>query len=142
MEWEFNQEKKLKEIEANLQMEREQCQKIGKELLELNANSLKVSNKVWWKYDYWFIAHTSLECKSDLWSNEHYLTSDKNNVWKKFRPVTELNSWPLWYQCSALVYWANKPMGSRSLCLFVINQWNDEWMTVYHFNEMQIKKWM
>lgn len=47
MEWEFNQEKKLKEIEANLQMEREQCQKIVKELLELNANSLKVSNKVW-----------------------------------------------------------------------------------------------
>lgn len=47
MEWEFNQEKKLKEIEENLQMEREQCQKIGKELLELNANSLKVSNEVW-----------------------------------------------------------------------------------------------
>lgn len=142
MEWEFNQEKNLKEIEANLQMEREQCQKIGKELLELNANSLKVSNKVWWKYNYRFIAHTSLECKSDLWSNEHCLTSDKNNVWKKFRPVPELNSWPLGYQCSALVYWANKPMGSRSLCLFVINQWNDEWMTVYHFNEMPIKKWM
>lgn len=47
MEWEFNQEKKLKEIEENLQMEREQCQKIEKELLELNANSLKVSNEVW-----------------------------------------------------------------------------------------------
>lgn len=80
MEWEFNQEKKLKEIEENLQMEREQCQKIGKELLELNANSLKVSNEVWQKYNYRFITHTSLECKSDLWSNEHYLTSDKNNV--------------------------------------------------------------
>lgn len=47
LEWHSNQENKIKVIEANLQMEREQCQKIGKELLELNANSLKVSNKVW-----------------------------------------------------------------------------------------------
>ena len=26
----------------------------------------------------------------------------KNKAWKKFRPVQDLNPWPMWYQCSAL----------------------------------------
>ena len=35
-------------------------------------------------------------------SYEHYWTSSWNKTWKKFRPIWDLNPWPLWYQCSAL----------------------------------------
>ena len=42
------------------------------------------------------------EYDSDLHSKEHYLTSSEKKAWKKFRPVRDLNPWPLRYQCSAL----------------------------------------
>ena len=35
-------------------------------------------------------------------------------------------SWPLWYRCSALTNWANKPTGSRSLNWFVLNPWKED----------------
>ena len=37
-----------------------------------------------------------------LSSNEHFLSSNENKAWKKFRPVRDLNPWPLQYRCSAL----------------------------------------
>ena len=40
--------------------------------------------------------------ESDLHSNEHYLSSSEKKAWKKFRPVRDLNPWPLRYWCSAL----------------------------------------
>ena len=39
--------------------------------------------------------------ESDLRSNVHYLGSSENKAWKKFRPVGDLNPWPLRYRCSA-----------------------------------------
>ena len=36
--------------------------------------------------------------ESNLCNNEHYLSSSENKAWKKFRPVWDLNPWPLWYQ--------------------------------------------
>ena len=56
---------------------------------------------------YFIIVSGLLEYKwtgyeSDLRSNEHYLSSSENKAWKKFRPVQDLNPWPLRYQCSAL----------------------------------------
>ena len=38
----------------------------------------------------------------DPHSYEHYWTSSWNKAWKKFRPIQDLNPWPLWYWCSAL----------------------------------------
>ena len=38
----------------------------------------------------------------DSRSYEHYWTSSWNKTWKKFRPVRDLNPWPLRYRCSAL----------------------------------------
>ena len=40
------------------------------------------------------------EYESDLRSNEHYLSSRENKAWKKFRPVQDLNLWPLRYRRS------------------------------------------
>ena len=44
------------------------------------------------------------EYESDLRSNEHHFSSSENlnKAWKKFRPVQDLNPWPLRYRCSAL----------------------------------------
>ena len=36
----------------------------------------------------------------DSHSYEHYWTSSWNKTWKKFRPVWDLNPWPLQYWCS------------------------------------------
>ena len=40
--------------------------------------------------------------KSDLRSNEHFLSSPESKAWKNFKPVRDLNPWPLWYWSSAL----------------------------------------
>ena len=45
---------------------------------------------------------TSHGYESDLRSNVHYLGSSEKKAWKKFRPVRDLNPWPLRYRCSAL----------------------------------------
>ena len=44
-----------------------------------------------------------LEYESDLRSNEHNLRISEKKAWKKkkFRPVQDLNQWPLRYRCSA-----------------------------------------
>ena len=39
---------------------------------------------------------------SDPRSYEHYWDSSWNKAWKKFRPVQDLNSWPVRQQCSVL----------------------------------------
>ena len=37
--------------------------------------------------------------ESDPRSNVHYLSSSEKKAWKKkFRPVWDLNPWPVWYQ--------------------------------------------
>ena len=60
--------------------------------------------------------------RSDARSYEHYWTSRLNKAWKKFRPVRDLNPWPLRYRCYAqLTNWANKATGSWSLCWIQIN---------------------
>ena len=44
-----------------------------------------------------------LEYESDLRSNEHNLSNSEKKAWKKkFRPVQDLNLWPLRYRCIAL----------------------------------------
>ena len=40
--------------------------------------------------------------ESDPRSNVYYLGSSENKAWKKFRPVWDLNPWPLRYQHSTL----------------------------------------
>ena len=56
-----------------------------------------------------------LECESDLHSNEHNLSNSEKKAWKKkFRPVRDLNQWPLWYQCSALPTELNKPTETKT----------------------------
>ena len=40
--------------------------------------------------------------ESDPCTNLHYLSSSENKAWKKFRPVRDLNPWPLQHQCSTL----------------------------------------
>ena len=51
---------------------------------------------------------------------------------KKFKPVRDLNPWPLRYQCNDLpTDRVDKPAGSLSLCWFVINPWSDESMAVH-----------
>ena len=55
-----------------------------------------------------------------LWT---IFSSSEYKAWKKFRPVWDLNPWPLWYQCSALPTALMSPLeaglnvGSK-LCLF------------------------
>ena len=63
------------------------------------------------------------ENESDCCSCEQYLSSSENRAWKKFRPVWDLNPWPLWYQCSALPTALMNPLGAglnvgSKLCLF------------------------
>ena len=63
------------------------------------------------------------ENESDRCSCEQYLSSSENRAWKKFRPVWDLNPWPLWYQCSALPTALMSPLGAglnvgSKLCLF------------------------
>ena len=47
-----------------------------------------------------------LRMKTWIWKrssqNHNYLSSNENKAWKKFRPVRDLNPWPLQYRCSAL----------------------------------------
>ena len=40
--------------------------------------------------------------ESDIRRNEHYLSLGENKALRKFRPVPDLNPWPLRYQCSAV----------------------------------------
>ena len=50
-----------------------------------------------------------INCMRMLYGNdtrtyELYFSGSENKAWKKFRPVRDLNPWPLRYQCSALRY--------------------------------------
>ena len=54
------------------------------------------------------------EYRKDSRSYEHYWTSHWNKAWKKFRPLRDLNPWPLRYRCNArpteqLFYLSNFP---------------------------------
>ena len=44
----------------------------------------------------------NIKYKSYPHSYEYYRTSSEKKAWKKFRPIQDLNPWPLQYQCSAL----------------------------------------
>ena len=55
---------------------------------------------IWKSYMWTVVVQNELEY--DLHSNEHYLSSSDKKGWNKFRPVQDLNPWPLQYQCSAL----------------------------------------
>ena len=60
--------------------------------------------------------------KVDHWSYRRNFCSCEKKAWeKKVRIVRDSNPWPLRYRYSALTNWGNKPTGSRSLNLFVIN---------------------
>ena len=61
-----------------------------------------------------------IEYESNLRSNEHYLSSSENKAWKKFKPVRDLNPWPLRYRYSAL------PTELTRLSWFQINPWSGE----------------
>ena len=50
--------------------------------------------------------------ESDPRSNVHYLGSSENKAWKKFRPVRDLNPWPMRYRCSALPTELTSQMGA------------------------------
>ena len=63
------------------------------------AYRLHTAKNVWKSYIW--IADKNLN-EIDPRSNEHYLSSSENKAWKKFRPVRDLNPWPLRYRCSAL----------------------------------------
>ena len=54
----------------------------------LNARALILRKKVGNKTGSF---HKLFECESVLRNNEHYLSSDENNAWKKLRPVQDLN---------------------------------------------------
>ena len=57
---------------------------------------------------------------------------------KKFKPVRDLNPWPLRYQCNDLpTDRVDKPAGSLSLCWFVINPWSDESMAVHIWKHLR-----
>ena len=78
----------------------------------LAAHRLKASNRSYHSWTYYQLIY-----RSDARSYEHYWTSRLNKVWKKFRPVRDLNPWPLRYRCYAqLTNWANKATGSWPLC--------------------------
>ena len=53
-----------------------------------------------WKSYIWTAGKDMNE--SDPQGNVHYLNSSENEAWKKFRPVQDLNSWPLRYWCNTL----------------------------------------
>ena len=53
-----------------------------------------------WKSYIWTVDKDANE--SDPRSNVHYLGSSENKAWKKFRPVRDLNPWPLRYRCSGI----------------------------------------
>ena len=55
---------------------------------------------IWKSYMWTVVVQNELE--NDLHSNEHYLSSNDKKSWNKFRPVQDLNPWPLQYQCSTL----------------------------------------
>ena len=77
-------------------------------------NNLDLSNKIEstvkniWRSYIWTADKDMNE--SDLRSDVHYLGSSENKAWKKFRPVRDLNPWPLRYRCSALPTELNKPV--------------------------------
>ena len=58
--------------------------------------------------------------ESDPRRNVHHLSSSENKAWKKFRPVRDLNPWPLRIPVQCFTNWANKPTGSWSLSWFHI----------------------
>ena len=56
--------------------------------------------------------NSSCEYDSALCSSEHYLSSSEKKAWKKYRPVWDLNPWPLWYWCSALTTELTSQLGT------------------------------
>ena len=63
--------------------------------------------------------------KVDHWSYRRHFCSWEKKAWKKYMILRDSNPWPLRYRCSALTNWGNKPTGSRSFSLFVINPWKN-----------------
>ena len=61
-------------------------------LLNLWSNESMTVNSVQFKK--WIFA-------SNLHINEYCQSSNENKAWKKFRPVWDLNPWPLWCPCMA-----------------------------------------
>ena len=65
--------------------------------MEVNSyyQLIKPTVKNIWKSYIWTADKEVSE--SDPRSNVHYLGSSENKAWKKFRPVRDLNPWPLRY---------------------------------------------
>ena len=54
-----------------------------------------------WKWCVWTTEINKYE--GTLCNNGLYLSSGENKAWQKFRPVQDLNLWPLKYRCNALL---------------------------------------
>ena len=65
----------------------------------------------------------TFENKSDLSSNKHYLSSSENEAWKKFRPVKDLNPWPLQYHCNS----TNWVRANRELVVMLVTSKLGKW---------------
>ena len=69
--------------------------------------------------------------ESDPRSNVHYSSSSENKAWKKFRPVRDLNPWPLRYRCSVL---PTELTGSWSLYVGSIYIYSHIYIYIYDFH--------
>ena len=69
-------------------------------ILSVLWNKIAYTVKNIWKSYIWTADKDMNE--SDPRSGVHYLGSSENKAWKKFRPVRDLNPWPLRYRCRFL----------------------------------------
>ena len=76
----------------------------------------------------------SREYESDLRSNEHYLSSNEKKAWIKFRPVRDLNPWPLRYRLTALHYCEDR------FHIHIFNRSSSVWLPYIH-NQHQSRWW-
>ena len=77
---------------------------------------MKIIDVNWWlrnKYE------------SDFRSNDNYLSSSENKVWKD-QACSGLETTASAIPMQRSANWAKKPTGSWLLCWFVINPWSDE----------------
>ena len=77
---------------------------------------IKIIDVNWWlrnKYE------------SDFRSNDNYLSSSENKVWKD-QACSGLETTASAIPMQRSANWAKKPTGSWLLCWFVINPWSDE----------------
>ena len=68
------------------------------QLLKRIMRIIKLHQWLWIYENRIFVLRLINVYESDLRRNEHYPSSIENNVWKKFRPLRDMNLWPMRYQ--------------------------------------------